>query len=47
MVFGLIGLFDVLVLVLILISIMLGKYGDPAPQEDTFDGEGNSMKLEN
>ena len=41
MVFGLIGLFDVLVLIGIVIMIVAGKYGDVAPQEDTF-GEGNS-----
>ena len=45
MVYGLIGVFDALVLIGILISIMLGKYGDAAPQEDTF-GEGNSQKNE-
>lgn len=43
MVFGLIGFFDAIVLVLILVAIMCGKYGDPAPQEDTF-AEGNSVK---
>ena len=41
MVFGLIGLFDALVLVFIVIMIAMGKYGDAPPQEDTF-GEGNS-----
>jgi hypothetical protein len=45
MVFGVIGLFDALVLVGIVISIVAGKYGDPAPQEDTFE-EGNSKKNE-
>lgn len=45
MVFGWIGIFDVLVLVFILLMIMLGKYGDVAPQIDTF-GEGNSNKDE-
>ena len=45
MVFGLIGLFDLAVLVFIVIMIALGKYGDIAPQEDTF-GEGNSQKNE-
>ena len=34
MVFGVIGFFDVLVLILIIVAIMMGKYGDPAPQED-------------
>jgi len=43
MVFGLIGLFDIVVLVFILIMIWMGKYGDAAPQEDTF-GDGNSQK---
>lgn len=46
MVFGLLGAFDALVLIFILIAIAFGKYGDPAPQEDTF-GEGNSQKNEN
>lgn len=41
MVFGLIGLFDALTLVFIVIMIAMGKYGDLAPQEDPF-GEGNS-----
>jgi len=41
MVFGWIGIFDIMVLILIVIMIFLGKYGDIAPQEDTF-GEGNS-----
>jgi len=45
MVFGVIGLFDIAVLIFILIMIALGKYGDAAPQEDTF-GEGNSQKNE-
>jgi len=45
MVFGVIGLFDALALVLVVICIVLGKYGDPAPQEDTFE-EGNSIKKE-
>lgn len=45
MVFGLIAIFDALVLVFIVICIMLGLYGDVAPQEDTF-GEGNSQKNE-
>lgn len=45
MVFGFIGIFDIIVLVFILICIALGKYGDIAPQEDTF-GEGNSQKHE-
>mmetsp|Transcript_27664 Transcript_27664/g.34357 ORF Transcript_27664/g.34357 Transcript_27664/m.34357 type:complete len:164 (+) Transcript_27664:1331-1822(+) len=45
MVFGILGLFDAVVLVFIVICIFMGKYGDPAPQEDTF-GEGNSMKQE-
>ena len=31
MVFGFIGIFDALVLVFILVSIALGKYGDIAP----------------
>ena len=34
-----------LVLIFILAMIALGKYGDAAPQEDTF-GEGNSQKNE-
>ena len=34
MVFGVIGLFDVAVLILIVVSIMLGKYGDVSPQEE-------------
>jgi len=47
-VFGLIGVFDAMVLVLILVSIACGKYGDPPPQEDTFElGGGNSQKNEN
>ena len=45
MVFGLIGLFDCLVLVFIVVMIAMGKYGDAPPQEDTF-GEGNSQKQE-
>ena len=45
MVFGLIGLFDAAVLVFIVIMIVLGKYGDAPPQEDSFC-EGNSQKLE-
>lgn len=45
MVFGFIGIFDIMVLVFILICISMGKYGDVAPQEDTF-GEGNSQKDE-
>lgn len=45
MVFGLIGIFDVIVLVFILIMIAMGKYGDAPPQEDAF-GEGNSQKNE-
>jgi MFS family permease len=45
MVFGVLGLFDVVILVFILVAIAMGKYGDPAPQEDTF-GEGNSKKNE-
>lgn len=45
MVFGLIGLFDGAVLILILAAIACGKYGDAAPQEDAF-GEGNSQKNE-
>jgi uncharacterized membrane protein len=45
MVFGVIGIFDVIVLVFIVIMIAMGKYGEPAPQEDTF-GEGNSKKNE-
>lgn len=45
MVFGLIGLFDAATLVFISIMIVMGKYGDAAPQEDTF-GEGNSQKIE-
>ena len=45
MVFGWIGLFDGLVLIFILAMIAWGKYGDVAPQEDTF-GEGNSQKNE-
>ena len=45
MVYGFIGIFDILVLIFILICIFLGKYGDIAPQEDTF-GEGNSQKHE-
>ena len=43
MVFGLIGLFDALVLLFIAVMIALGKYGDAPPQEDTFQ-EGNSQK---
>jgi len=39
MVFGLIGLFDAMVLVFILVAISVGKFGDPAPQED--DGAGS------
>lgn len=39
MVFGVIGLFDILVLILIIVAIMMGKYGDVAPQED--DGAGS------
>lgn len=31
MVFGLIGIFDILVLVFIITMILLGKYGDVAP----------------
>ena len=31
MVFGVIGLFDVLVLILIVVAIVMGKYGDAAP----------------
>ena len=46
MVFGWLGIFDGLVLILIVIMVFLGYYGDPAPQEDTF-GEGNSMNQEN
>lgn len=46
MVFGVIGLFDALVLVLIVISIMAGWYGGPPPQEDTFE-DGNTIKNEN
>ena len=46
MVFGWIGLFDGMVLIGVVICIMLGLYGDPAPQEDTFEGEGHSMKQE-
>ena len=45
MVFGVIALFDALVLVFICVCIMFGLYGDQAPQEDTF-GEGNSQKNE-
>merc|ERR1739848_965371 len=45
MVFGILGLYDVLVLIFILIMIALGKYGGPAPQEDDV-GEGNSQKNE-
>ena len=45
MVFGLIGIFDVLVLVFIVVMISLGKYGGPPPQEDTFQ-DGNSQKNE-
>ena len=45
MVFGVIALFDALVLVFIFVCIMFGLYGDQAPQEDTF-GEGNSQKNE-
>ena len=44
-VYGLIGIFDAIVLVFILAMILMGKYGDVAPQEDTF-GEGNSQKNE-
>jgi len=50
MVFGWIGIFDAAVLVFILICIAMGKYGDPAPQEDTFDeveGGAKSMRMEN
>ena len=50
MVFGWIGLFDAVVLILIIVSILLGKYGDPAPQEDTFDvieGGAKSIRNEN
>lgn len=45
MVFGLIGIFDVIVLVFIVIMIAMGKYGDIAPQEDAFE-EGNSQRHE-
>jgi len=45
MVFGLIGIFDVMVLVFILVMIAMGKYGDAPPQEDAF-GEGKSDKNE-
>lgn len=44
MVFGLIGIFDILVLVFIITMILLGKYGDVAPQEDI--GEGGSQQNE-
>jgi len=50
MVFGFIGLFDVAALVLIIITILAGLYGGPAPQEDTFDeveGGAKSMRMEN
>ena len=50
MVFGMIGVFDAAVLILIIVAILLGKYGDPAPQEDTFDeveGGAKSMRMEN
>ena len=45
MVFVWIAIFDIIVLVFILLMIWMGKYGDVAPQEDTF-GEGNSQKNE-
>ena len=50
MVFGWLGIFDAAVLVLIIATIMIGKYGDPAPQEDTFDeieGGAKSLRMEN
>ena len=40
-----IAIFDVIVLVFVVSMILIGKYGDVAPQEDTF-GEGNSQKNE-
>ena len=43
MVFGILGLYDIIVLIFIVIMIMLGKYGGPAPQEE---GDGNSKKNE-
>ena len=46
MVFGWMGIFDGFVLIMIVIAVFLGYYGNPPPQEDTF-GEGNSMKQEN
>ena len=36
-VYGVIGAFDALTLVLILAMILIGKYGDIAPQEDTLE----------
>ena len=44
-VYGMIAIFDVIVLVFVVSMILIGKYGDVAPQEDTF-GEGNSQKNE-
>ena len=36
-----IAVFDAVTLTFIVIMILIGKFGDVAPQEDTF-GEGNS-----
>ena len=50
MVFGMIGIFDAAMLVFIIFCILMGWYGDAAPQEDTFDvveGGAKSMKMEN
>ena len=46
MVFGWMGIFDGFVLIMIVICVFLGLYGNPPPQEDTY-GEGNSMKQKN
>ena len=35
-VYGMIAVFDVIVLAFIVIMILMGKYGDVAPQEDTY-----------
>ena len=42
-----IGAFDALTLLFIIAMILLGKYGDAAPQEEgALDEEGNSQKNE-
>ena len=40
-VYGLIGAFDVLTLLFILAMVLIGKYGNTAPQEDNLE-DGNS-----